>query len=177
MDAALPVDARVSLLLKQMTNAEKQAQTVHLTGCSFPDVLKTYGATGLGACPGQGHATSASIAAQNANQAAILNSSRLKIPVTFHYETLHSAGSGSTIFPMPCLQGATWDQELVGEVGAVIGAEASANGGDRGFSPEINVCTDPRFGRTEENFGEVPATLTHPCSSSPEARCASWREP
>ena len=98
----------------------------------------------------------ASITAQNANQAAILNSSRLKIPVTFHYETLHSAGSGSTIFPMPCLQGATWDQELVGEVGAVIGAEASANGGDRGFSPEINVCTDPRFGRCEEAFGEDP---------------------
>ena len=23
----------------------------------------------------------------------------------------------------------------------------------RGFSPEINVCTDPRFGRTQENFG------------------------
>ena len=22
-----------------------------------------------------------------------------------------------------------------------------------GFSPEINVCTDPRFGRTQENFG------------------------
>ena len=31
-----------------------------------------------------------------------------------------------------------------------------ATGVDRGFSPEINVCTDPRFGRTEENFGEDP---------------------
>jgi beta-glucosidase len=29
----------------------------------------------------------------------------------------------------------------------------------RGFSPEINVCTDPRFGRTEENFGEDPCLV------------------
>lgn len=25
-----------------------------------------------------------------------------------------------------------------------------------GFSPELQVATDPRFGRTEENFGEDP---------------------
>jgi hypothetical protein len=31
MDATLPVDKRVELILKQMTNAEKQAQTIHLT--------------------------------------------------------------------------------------------------------------------------------------------------
>eukprot|EP01050_Picozoa_sp_SAG11_P030968 SAG11_NODE_9397_length_916_cov_1.063647_1_plen_91_part_00 len=68
MDASKTVDARVELLLAAMTNEEKQAQTVHLTGCSFPEVLKTYGASGLGACPGQGHATAASIASQNANQ-------------------------------------------------------------------------------------------------------------
>ena len=30
---------------------------------------------------------------------------------------------------------------------------------DRGFSPEINVCIDPRFGRTEENFGEDPCLV------------------
>ena len=37
-----------------------------------------------------------------------------------------------------------------------VAREARANGINRGFSPEINVCTDPRFGRTEENFGEDP---------------------
>ena len=35
-------------------------------------------------------------------------------------------------------------------------AEAAAGGIDRGFSPELNVVTDPRFGRLEENFGEDP---------------------
>ena len=43
------------------------------------------------------------------------------------------------------------------EVAAAIAVEARACGVTRGFSPEINVCTDPRFGRTEENFGEDPA--------------------
>jgi hypothetical protein len=38
----------------------------------------------------------------------------------------------------------------------VIGREARAGGADRAFSPEINVATDPRFGRVEENFGEDP---------------------
>ena len=85
--------------------------------------------------------------AQNAVQAYFLNHSRLKIPVTFHAETLHSGGVNSTIFPMPCLQGATWNQELVGQVASTIAREARANGVNRGFSPEINVCTDPRFGR------------------------------
>lgn len=97
---------------------------------------------------------------QNTNQAFVVNNSRLHIPVTFHYETLHGAGSGATIFPMPCLQGSTWDQELTGQVAGIIGKEAAANGGDRGFSPEINVCTDPRFGRTEENFGGDPALVS-----------------
>ena len=37
---------------------------------------------------------------------------------------------------------------------------ARAWGGDRGLSPEINVCTDPRFGRMEENFGEDPCHVS-----------------
>ena len=57
------------------------------------------------------------------------------------------------------LQGATWDAPLVHAVGRTVGGEAAANGADRGFSPEINVCTDPRFGRTEENFGEDPTLV------------------
>jgi len=31
-----------------------------------------------------------------------------------------------------------------------------ASGGDQALSPILQVCTDPRFGRMEENFGEDP---------------------
>ena len=48
-----PVDARVAALLSTMTNAEKQAQTIHLTGVDIATAPQ-YGATGLGAYPGIG---------------------------------------------------------------------------------------------------------------------------
>ena len=48
---------------------------------------------------------------------------------------------------------------MVHHIGKAIAVEARAWGGDRGLSPEINVVTDPRFGRTEENFGEDPALV------------------
>lgn len=88
-----------------------------------------------------------------------LQNSRLGIPVSIVEETLHSGSYHGTIFPMPCGLGASWNTSLLAKVGAVIGAEARAGGADRGFSPEINVATDPRFGRTEENFGEDPALV------------------
>lgn len=36
-------------------------------------------------------------------------------------------------------------------VDRVVGLEAYATGIDRGFSPELNVPGDARFGRTEES--------------------------
>jgi beta-glucosidase len=115
--------------------------------------------TSIGAVPCATGGTKEGIETQNAIQQQFLNQSRLAIPVTFHTETLHSAVSRGTIFPMPVMQGSTWDAPLVGLVGASIGTQTRAGGSDRGFSPEINVCTDPRFGRTEENFGEDPALV------------------
>jgi hypothetical protein len=66
-------------------------------------VQKQYGSTGLGAYPTIS-GTVANLKAQNAMQTYFLNNSRLGIPVTFHAETLHSAGAQSTIFPMPVTQ-------------------------------------------------------------------------
>jgi hypothetical protein len=60
------------------------------------------------------------------------------------------------IFPMPAGQGASWNRTLVQSIAAAIAKETRASGADRGFSPELQVCTDPRFGRTQENFGGDP---------------------
>ena len=67
-----------------------------------------------------------------------------------------AADDMGTIFPMPAGQGASWNRSLVRAVAAAIAAEARASGADRGFSPELQVATDPRFGRTQENFGGDP---------------------
>ena len=101
----------------------------------------------------------------------------------FTAESLHSGGhSGTTIFPMGQGQGATWNVTMAELVGAAIGREARASGVAHGLCPVINipasvsnrardhmatVCranwtrmfavqTDPRFGRTQESYGEDP---------------------
>lgn len=167
MDASLPVDTRVAALLAKMTNAEKAAQTILFTAwvdnaSAYKAAIELYNSTGVGALSGEGcgDAQCTRLAYQNAAQATIINRSRLHIPASFICETLHSADGISTIFPMPCLQGATWNTELVHDVATSIARQARAGGVDRGFSPEINVCTDPRFGRSEENFGEDPALVS-----------------
>ena len=155
-DSGAPIDARVASLLAQMTNAEKSAQTIHLTSCdNLTAVLEVYGSTGLGACPlyvgGE-----AGLQYRNSLQQALVNSSRLQIPLTFHTESLHGACAGCVVFPMPAGQASTWDTQLVHDIAATVATEAFATGIDRGFSPELNVPGDSRFGRTEENFSEDP---------------------
>lgn len=61
-----------------------------------------------------------------------------------------------TIFPMPAGQGSSWNRSAVRTIAAAIAIESRASGADRGFSPELQVATDPRFGRTQENFGGDP---------------------
>ena len=57
---------------------------------------------------------------------------------------------------MPAGQASAWDTTLVRDIAGVVALEAWATGIDRGFSPELNVPGDARFGRTEENFSEDP---------------------
>lgn len=119
-------------------------------------------ATGIGSigieCSGiPGDAAACDMACRIANlrafQLGALGQTRLGIPVTFVIETSHSGAAGGVIFPMGASQGASWNVSLAGEVARIIAAEGRAWGGSRGLSPEINVVTDPRFGRTEENYG------------------------
>ena len=66
-------------------------------------------------------------AAQNSLQARMLNSSRLRIPIDFTAETLHSGGhAGCTVFPMPCLQGSPWNVTLVQAIGAANALQAES---------------------------------------------------
>ena len=66
---------------------------------------------------------------------------------------------GGTVFPELVTQGATWDVELIEEIGAAIAEEATACGIDTAFSPVLNMWVDSRFGRLQEGYTENP-TLT-----------------
>ena len=125
LDRNQTVDERVALLLAAMSNAEKQAQTIHTTGCSLDECVAAFGKTGIGAIPQEGTDGPSIIARRNLFQGALMNNSRLHIPVSFHQETLHGANAG-VIFPMPASQGASFNAELVRSIAAVIAVEASA---------------------------------------------------
>ena len=85
-------------------------------------------------------------------------------------EGLHGLGwvwGGSvtaTTFPQSVGLGETWDPEILRQVGAVEGYEARVyfkkyNGARVGLAirtPNVDLARDPRWGRTEESFGEDP---------------------
>lgn len=69
----------------------------------------------------------------------------------------------STVFPQPIGMSCTWDEELLGRIGEVIGDEAriwyERSNRNRFLTlwfPTIDMERDPRWGRNEEAYGEDP---------------------
>ena len=149
--AQLPIDDRVNALLAQMTLPECIAQLFYSNPPSQdPQELLRLAPLGWG-----GMALNFPPATRNAIQQAYMNSTRLGIPVSFYAETLRSGGVNNvTIFPVPALLGSSWNASLAEAIGRVAARELWASGGDRSFSPVLQVTTDPRWGRLHENFGE-----------------------
>jgi beta-glucosidase len=82
---------------------------------------------------------------------------RLGIPVIFMGEGLHGLMEyGSTSFPQALGLASTWDPALVKRAFTAVGDEAGSRGVDQVFSPVLDIARDPRWGRTEETYGEDP---------------------
>jgi len=67
----------------------------------------------------------------------------------------------ATSFPQAIALSSTWDRQLVYEVASAISDEARVKNNLNGkgltyWSPTINMARDPRWGRTEETYGEDP---------------------
>ncbi|SLM87821.1 glycoside hydrolase family 3 N-terminal domain-containing protein [Brachybacterium nesterenkovii] len=67
-----------------------------------------------------------------------------------------NASVPATCFPTASALASSWDVELLGEVGAALGAEAAAHGVDVLLGPGLNITRDPRCGRAFEYFSEDP---------------------
>src|SRR5262245_6351076 len=101
---------------------------------------------------------------------------RLNIPVLGSVEGLHGEPMGgpsnwgqrsphpTTIFPQAIGMAETWDTDLIREAGALEGYEVRfmlqneklRRGGLVVFAPNADLGRDPRWGRTEECYGEDP---------------------
>jgi beta-glucosidase len=94
---------------------------------------------------------------RNAVQRYQLEKTRLGIPVIFMSEGLHGLMEyGSTSFPQALGLAATFDPVLIKRVFTAVGEEAGARGIGQVFSPVLDIARDPRWGRTEETYGEDP---------------------
>lgn len=68
----------------------------------------------------------------------------------------------TTSFVQPIGMSATWDPDLIREAGEVTGTEARVvfhrhpRGGLSRWAPTVDLERDPRWGRTEEGYGEDP---------------------
>lgn len=62
----------------------------------------------------------------------------------------------ATCFPTASLLGATWDRELIEEVGSALAREARAMGVDVLLGPGVNIKRTPLCGRNFEYFSEDP---------------------
>ena len=81
--------------------------------------------------------------------------SRHGIPVLVGEEGVHGYQSdGHTIFSSPISTAASFNASLAYEISRVIGREARSTGTHEIWSPVCGLAREPRWGRTNEEFGE-----------------------
>lgn len=90
-------------------------------------------------------------------QRRLQRETRLGIPAIVHEECLTGlAAWKAATFPTPLAWGASFDPDLVAEMGALIGQSMRELGIHQGLAPVLDVVRDPRWGRVDECIGEDP---------------------
>jgi beta-glucosidase len=88
----------------------------------------------------------------------LVKKNRLGIPLLIGEDGIHghSFWKGATIFPTQLALAASWNPELIEQVGRVTAEEMTPTGIHWTFSPVLCLTRDLRWGRTGETFGEDP---------------------
>jgi beta-glucosidase len=159
---------RADDLLNRMTREEKAAQLGSAWVFQLADggVLSADRAADL-LREGLGHVTRISGASSldaarsaelaNAIQKCLVEETRLGIPAIVHEEICSGLmARQATVFPQAIGLATTWEPELALALGDAIRRQMRAVGAHQGLAPVVDVCRDPRWGRTEETFGEDP---------------------
>ncbi|CAM3296109.1 glycoside hydrolase family 3 N-terminal domain-containing protein [Paenibacillus taichungensis] len=180
-DKSKSVEERVEHLLSLMTTEEKAGQLIQPFGWqtytndqgnitlneSFKQQVENggvgslYGA--LRADPWTGVTLENGLSAREGAEAVNLiqrhavEQSRLGIPILIGEECSHGhMAIDGTVYPVPLLLGSTWNVDLYRDMCRAVARETRAQGGAVTYSPVLDVVRDPRWGRTEECFGEDP---------------------
>jgi beta-glucosidase len=88
----------------------------------------------------------------------LASQNRLGIPLLIGEDGIHghSFWKGATIFPTQLALAASWNPDLLEQVGRVTAEEMTPTGIHWTFSPVLCLSRDLRWGRTGETFGEDP---------------------
>lgn len=84
-------------------------------------------------------------------QRLAVEKSRLHIPLIFGSDVIHGH---KTTFPIPLGLACSWDTTLIKQTARAAAIEATADGLSWAFSPMVDICRDPRWGRIAEGAGE-----------------------
>jgi beta-glucosidase len=87
------------------------------------------------------------------NQEIAVNESRLGIPLISGRDVIHGY---QTTFPIPLAMACMWDMSLVEKSARIAATEAAVSGICWTYSPMVDICRDPRWGRIAEGSGEDP---------------------
>ncbi|MGW5736027.1 MULTISPECIES: glycoside hydrolase family 3 N-terminal domain-containing protein [Streptomyces] len=182
-EAGAPVTDRVRDLLARMTLTEKVGQVNQRmygwhahertsSGHRLTDAFRAEVAAfdGMGALyglqradPWSGVTFADGITAADAARVAdsvqrhVLSHTRLGIPVLLVEEVPHGHQAlDGTALPVNLAVGATWDPGLYEAAAAGAAAELRARGGHVALVSALDLVRDPRWGRSEECFGEDP---------------------
>jgi beta-glucosidase len=172
-DSKRPVEQRVSDLLSRMTLEEKLAQLegtwqnrqfpvtffVDEKNAFQPDRAALVLKNGLGEMsrPSEHRGPREMAEFTNTIQKWLQQNTRLGIPILFHDECLHGhVALKGTSYPQAIALASTWDPALVGNVFSATAAEVRARGAQQCLAPVLDLARDPRWGRTEETYGEDP---------------------
>lgn len=175
-DPKLPVDRRVEDLLSRMTLEEKVAQMegawenrqffsdpktlfVDEQGRFLPERAAVLLKNGIGEIsrPSENRGPRQMAEYTNTVQKWVKENTRLGIPVLFHDECLHGhVAPQGTSYPQAIALASTWDPTLVQNVFTATAAEARSRGAQHCLAPVLDLARDPRWGRTEETYGEDP---------------------
>ena len=172
----LPIEQRLSDLIGRMTLEEKVAQLegvwenrqfmktpesrfVDDNGKFQPERAAVLLKDGIGEMsrPSEGRGPREMAEFTNTMQKWLRENTRLGIPVLFHDECLHGhVAQKGTSYPQAIGLASTWDPRLVHDVFTATAAEARARGAQECLAPVLDLARDPRWGRTEETYGEDP---------------------
>jgi beta-glucosidase len=188
LDASLSTDRRVADLLERMTLTEKVAQLTSVSPTSISgfdaeggalidddggfdaEIAREVFADGVGHVTriGGGPSLEPERAAEVTDeiQSILVEETRLGIPAIPHEECLSGyMGPGGTTYPQAIGMASTWDPELVEGMTERIREQLVAIGCAHALSPVLDIGRDPRWGRTEETFGEDPQLVAEMASA------------